>query len=381
MKIVYCTDSICYLGGIQKVTIAKANALSKVEGNDVYIIVTDNKLSPIAKVDPKVQVLDLNINYFENDWKGKFYVIKSILIKRSLHKKKLEYILNIIKPDIVISTGTSEKNFLPRLKIKSNPIFIREIHSIKNYRKLSASGIVDYIIAFWGDIIDYKYRISLYDRIVVLTNEDKNKNWKDNSKVIVIPNPLLLSKPVKSSLMKKCIITSGRLVPVKNFASLIRSFKNVVIRHPDWVLEIWGEGSERKRLEQLITEEKLIDSVFLKGYTNDIISKLMQASIFVCSSIFEGWSLAIIEAMSVGLPVVSYACPYGPKDIITNKLDGFLIPLNNESKLAEAICELIENEPLRLRMGCSAQLSSQNYSMSAIIGKWMNLFRELIISK
>ena len=231
------------------------------------------------------------------------------------------------------------------------------------------------------DIIDYKYRISLYDRIVVLTNEDKNENWKDNSKVIVIPNPLLLSKQDKSSLMKKCIISSGRLVPVKNFTSLIRSFKHVILKHPEWVLEIWGEGSDRRRLEQLIKEEKLTDVVFLRGYTNDIFSKLKQASIFVCSSVFEGWSLAIIEAMSVGLPIVSYACPYGPKDIITDKLDGFLIPLNDESKLSEAICELIENESLRIKMGSSAQLSSQNYSMNVIIEKWMNLFRELIVSK
>ena len=106
-------------------TIAKANALSNVEGNEVYIIVTDNKLSPIAKVNPKVQVIDLDINYFEDDWKGKLYVIKSILIKRRQHERQLEYILNIIKPDVVISTGTSEKNFLPRLKIKSSPVFIR----------------------------------------------------------------------------------------------------------------------------------------------------------------------------------------------------------------------------------------------------------------
>lgn len=110
MKIVYCTDSICYLGGIQNVTITKANGFAQM-GHQVWIIVTDNKYPPLHPIDPKVQVINLDINYFEDDWKSKFYVIKSILIKRKQHKKAISKLLNEIKPNVVISTGTSEKNF------------------------------------------------------------------------------------------------------------------------------------------------------------------------------------------------------------------------------------------------------------------------------
>ena len=95
MKIVYCVDSIKYLGGIQRVTIVKANALASIPSNDVYIVVADNKsgvmLSPLSD---KVHLVDLNVNYYEDDWKSKFYVIKGIIIKRKEHKKKLKAFLS-----------------------------------------------------------------------------------------------------------------------------------------------------------------------------------------------------------------------------------------------------------------------------------------------
>ena len=154
MKIVYCTDSICYPGGIQNITITKANGLAQM-GHQVWIIVTDNKYPPLHPVDPKVQVINLDINYFEDDWKSRFYVIKSILIKRKKHKKAISKLLNEIKPNVVISTGTSEKNFLAKIQIESKPVFIREIHSLKNYRLAHARTFIDKITKvshplYWG---------------------------------------------------------------------------------------------------------------------------------------------------------------------------------------------------------------------------------------
>ena len=109
MKIVYCTDSICYPGGIQTITIVKANALANIPGNEVWIVVTDNKQSPLKPL-VGVKLVDLDVNYFADDWKGYFYVVKNILLKRRIHKKRLRKVLDDIQPDVVISTGTSEKN-------------------------------------------------------------------------------------------------------------------------------------------------------------------------------------------------------------------------------------------------------------------------------
>ena len=162
MKIAYCTDSICYAGGIQRVTIAKANKLAL--KNEVWIIVTDNKDKPVFPLSTKVHLVNCDINYFEDDWKSRFYILKGIIYKRKQHKKRLKEILNQIQPDIVISTGTSEKNFLPYLSVSSHPVFIREIHSNKNYRSLHAQSVFDKLLAILGDFIDYRIHLKKYDR-------------------------------------------------------------------------------------------------------------------------------------------------------------------------------------------------------------------------
>ena len=307
MKIVYCTDSICYAGGIQTVTICKANALALIPNNTVWIIVTDNKERKLRLLNDAVHLIDLNINYFEDDWKSKYHLIKGFFIKRREHKKKLREVLNKIAPDVVISTGTSEKNFIPTLKIQSNPVFIREIHSVKNYRTLSAKNIFDKFIAYVGNLLDYHYHIRKYDKVVVLTEEDKRENWRDVPYVTAIPNPITINIDTQhSSLMNKTVIAVGRLVEPKNFQSLIRAWRIVYQKHPDWELHIWGSGHLQNSLQELIDLYKLQKSVSLKGYTYDIRTEMLKDSIYVLSSVFEGLPLVILEAMSCGLPVVSY---------------------------------------------------------------------------
>lgn len=376
MKIVYCTDSICYAGGIQRITIAKANALAQIEGNEIWIIVTDNKQRPVLPIDNKVHIIDLEINYFEDDWKSKFHILKGILIKRKQHQKKLENVLNQINPDIVISTGTSEKNFLPKIKVNSTPRFIREIHCTKNYRMLAATNLFEKTLAILGDLFDYSLFIKNYDKIVVLTDEDKNTNWKNNPKITVIPNPLTSPCKEQSTLNEKKVIAVGRLEYQKKFQSLIKAWTHVAKKHPDWKLEIWGEGSKRVELENLIAKLNLKRHVFLKGYTYNIEFQMLNASIFALSSIFEGFGLVIVEAMSCGLPVVSYACPCGPKDIITEGKDGFLVEINNEEALANKINLLIENEELRKQMSDAAKIKAKKYNIENITTMWMDLFKK-----
>ena len=374
MKIVYCTDSICYAGGIQRITIAKANALAQIKGNEVWIIVTDNKQKPVLPIDNKVHIIDLDINYFEDDWKSRWNVVKGIIIKRREHKHKLKDILNTIHPDIVISTGTSEKNFLPQIHVNSHPAFIREIHCTKNYRMLAATNLFDKVLALAGDCFDYSLFIKNYNKIVVLTEEDKSNNWKNNSQITVIPNPLTSPCKQQATLKEKKVIAVGRLVYQKNFQSLIKAWVKIASKHPDWKLEIWGEGAMRIELENLIEKLNLKRHVFLKGYTYDIQSEMLNASIYAMSSIFEGLPLVLIEAMSCGLPVVSYTCPCGPKDIIKEGKNGFLVDKNNESELSEKINYLIENPISRIEMGKQAKIRSKDYSTSNIIKQWMNLF-------
>ena len=304
--------------------------------------------------------------------------MKGILIKRRKHRRELKKALNIIRPDIVIAVGQSEKNLLPTIRGKW--AIIREFHYGRNYRLMSATTLFDQILAIAGNLADYLF-LRHYDQIVVLTHEDKDTHWKKFHNVNVIPNPIVPSNSRTATLDDNRVIAVGRLAYPKNFDSLIRAYSLVATRFPNWNLAIFGEGNERTSLEMTIKQRGLCHSIHLMGQTPNIPMELLSSSIFALSSRFEGFGLAILEAMNYGLPIVSYACPFGPRDIIRDGVDGFLVPTGNETMLAERICQLIEDKNLRRKMGAAARERAKEFSLEKVIPMWTNLFEELVKEK
>lgn len=377
MKIAYCIDTITAMGGIERVTIAKANALADIIGNQVFIIVTANNGNPVLSINPKINIINLNVNYGEDFGKNRLQVYQILFKKRKEHKYKLLATINEIKPEIIISTNQSEKNFIKTLNFNYQPTIIKEIHFCTNYRLIEAKTPLQKLVAKIGHFFDYHWNMKKIDQIILLTNEDKKLNWKNNDKVSVIPNPITSKSPYPPSTCKeKRVIAAGRLTYPKNFHSLINTWEQVVRKHPDWHLEIYGEGNEKNNLKDLISNLKLEDHVFLKGKTSDIFRAMSNSSIFILSSIYEGFGLVIVEAMSCGLPIISYACPHGPKDIITDGKDGFLVPCYNQEILAQKICHLIENEKKRQNMGLNAIEKAKKFQTDTIIQQWMDLFQK-----
>ena len=184
--------------------------------------------------------------------------------------------------------------------------------------------------------------------------QDKERNWKNDSKVVVISNPLTVNVEKHSSCSEKRVVAAGRLAYQKHFDALIDAWNIVHKKHQDWQLDIWGDGTEKDALQNQINQYGLQDTIQLKGYAQNVIEKMSDYSIFALSSRFEGFGLVILEAMANGVPVVSFACPCGPKDIITDGKDGILVPHENTALLAQGIINLIENEAKRIEMGQNA---------------------------
>ena len=362
-------------------TIVKANALAEIDGNEVFIVVTDNKKGLLVeKISSKVKLIDLDINYYKNDYKRSF--IENILVsicQRYKHRRKLKKFLKEINPDVVISIGMAEKFMIPAMRNRSWKI-IREFHYAKNYRIDFANTIFKRFLGHLGNFIEFKIGKYLlkWDCIVVLSNEDKSLNWKGWKNVAVIPNPTSFCSFNSSALNDRVVMSMGRLSTFKNFQSLISAFKIVVEKHPDWILRIYGEGSEKLSLINQIGKLGLQNNVFMMGYSNDVASCLLESSVFALSSLHEGFSLAIVEAMECGVPVVSYQCPCGPKDIISDGKDGFLIPVNDEVGMADRICHLIEDKEMRMKMGLNAKETAKKYYIENITKQWMSLFNDLI---
>ena len=376
MRIVYCTDSVCILGGVEIVTIVKANALAKIAGNEVWIVVADAQSAPIRPLEG-IHLVDLGVNYLTE-----YYGLTGYYKKNRLHKERLEKVLNDIKPDVVVATGKNEKNFLPSLQLVSKPLLIREMHIEKFYRlREKARNVKERSSRWLSQQYEYRWKIKGYDYIVVLTEEEKERNWKCWKNVSVMPNPITSVCDVKSTCEAKTAIAVGRLAEEKDFASLIRIWGKVTEKHPDWRLEIWGKGELEAALRQQIEESGLEGKVCLMGYTAEALQKMSQASLYLLTSMFEGFGLVLIEAMSVGLPLVSYMCPTGPKTIIEDGQNGYLVAVGDEKTFAERVCQLIEDEPLRKQMGQAGLKESEKYRIEDIAQRWMQLFRELLAKK
>lgn len=377
MRIVYCLNAICYGGGIERVTIAKANALADILGNEVWMLVTDNKFEPPLPLSEKVHLVDLGVRYYENQSANPFIDLLKESRKRKRHKALLQAELEKILPDVLISVGQGEKYILPALKLSSNPTLIREIHYYKHYRRDFADNWQKKLLAHLAEWYDYGWKIRKYDAIVSLTNTDKSKYWKNDAKVHVIPNPVIAKPASISTCENKVVMAVGRLVAQKNFCSLLHAWQKVEALHPDWQLQIWGEGKQRPLLLQTIAELGLHNAE-LKGFSSQIIDQYAEASMLAVTSRYEGFGQMIIEAMTAGLPVVSYNCPCGPCDIISEGADGFLVETGNDKALAERLIWLIEHSDDRKAMGANAVIKAAHYSIDVVMDRWMNLFGNLI---
>ena len=204
--------------------------------------------------------------------------------------------------------------------------------------------------------------------------------WRNNhSHVEAIPNIVHFNKGPVALLDCKRIIWVGRFDYQKCPMEIINIWRMVYSKFPYWHLDIYGEGEQRQELEHVALSLNMNIHIHLP--TDKIINIYIESSILVSTSLFEPFGLVLPEAMSCGLPVVAFDCPYGPADIITDGDDGFLIKNRDIQAFADRVCQLMANEDLRCQMGQCGIESSQRYQADRIMPMWKELFQSLIHSK
>jgi len=376
-KIVYLTPALYMAGGVERVLTLKANYFAEHFGYDITIILTDGKDKPLFyPLSDKVKVINLDIN-FEELWTCSF--VKKIFVylkKQRLYKKRVREELMRLRPDITISLLRREINFINDIKDGSRKI--GELHvnraNYRNFEQDDANFIKSLFAKFWMRSLVGK--LKRLDRFVVLTEEDKLA-WPELSNVCVIPDPLSFKATQQSPLTARRVIAVGRYVYQKGFDLLLQAWAKVEKECPDWQLAIFGDGERAPYQQQM--DELGIDSsrCHLNGPTSNIQQEYANSSLFVFSSRFEGFGMVLVEAMSCGLPVVSFACPCGPKDIVRDGEDGLLVESGNIDKLAEAMMKMIREDNLRTSMAQSAMVNVERFRIERIAQQWKLLFTSL----
>lgn len=360
-KKIYFYISNLAKGGAERVCINLAEYFHS-SGYDVAII-TSYKSNEEYNLSSKIRRILLNETYYS----GNIIYRNLILIKR------LRQIIKIDKPDIIISF-MAESNL--RLLLSTIGLDVTRIVSVRNDPDEEYKGLIGRIV---GKLILPTANGCVYQT-------EQAKNWfpkKLRDKSAVIKNPVreevfnITRNPVTGR-----IINIGRLEDQKNQKMLINSFEIVLEKYPKADLLIYGEGGLRDELEKIIANKGLNDNIKLCGYFNDIGSTLSKADIFILSSDYEGLPNSLMEALSAGVPCISTDCPCGgPKSLIVNGVNGILVPTNDESKLAEAIIDLLSDDSKKENLSKNAKEFSKDYSTEIINNEWKDYLELVAASK
>lgn len=367
MRILYVTDALAIWGGLERVLVEKATFLAAHDGYEVFMLtICQGGHSFPFPLDNKVTHVDLNIPFYSQYQYSGIYRLISL---RRLHhdcRSALRQQLNHLNPDVIVCPRIE---FVKDIcKVKGDIPLMFESHSSFWTSRFEGAGLLRRLHTWWMNLSAKRVQA-----VVALTEGDAAEWRKVNKSVFVIADVVRVRREGIRREGEKSVIYVGRLSRQKDIGSLLAIWQMVRQRHPDWHLHVYGEKGD---IEESIWQQLHEDGNGITIYppTADIMDVYQQYAMLLLTSRYEPFGMVLPEAMSCGLPVVSFDCPYGPADIITDSVDGFLVKDRDLKDFADKVCLLIENTDLCRQMGQAAIHSSQRYQADRIMPVWYELF-------
>lgn len=374
MKLLYVENTLAIFGGMERVLVDKLNWLVEYGGYEVCLLTVNQGDHPVVfPLHPKVEYHDLRIRFHQkyqySGWKRyqQSNHLHTLFLQR-LAEKICEY-----SPDVIVCMRL--EYIYDVIKVKGNiPLVFESHNSCLGYKFENERWVRRLQVWF------YHRQLRKIQSVVALTHGDAME-WKKLAPTVrVIPNVVHLNETGHlSDCSSKSVIFVGRYSYQKDISTLLQIWERVHLRHPDWMLHLFG-GYGNEQDELLPQIRKMDMNVVVHEPTASIFEEYLKCSMLLMTSRYEPFGLVLPEAMSCGIPVVAFDCPYGPADIITDQVDGFLIKNRNVDDFVDKVCLLMEDEGLRRKMGEAGIQSSQRYEASRVMPQWDELFQELLLS-
>lgn len=368
MKIMYVSDALAIWGGLERVLAGKANLLASREGYEIFVVTANQGQHPLPyPLDKRVGFCDLDIRFHQQ---YQFHSIRRWRMRlqlQRLFKERLRQQIESVRPDVIVCMRIEFVKTLA--EVKGDIPLVFESHSSCLMRRFEGYSFLRRCHAAW-----LNRQVRRTQTVVALTEGDAAEWRKITPRVTVIPNIVSLNEGGSVTDGKsKTVMFVGRFSKQKDLGSLLRIWELVSRRHPDWQLHIYGGyGEEQERLMPIV--KGLGERVVVHEPTDRILTEYKKHAVLLLTSLFEPFGLVMPEAMSCGLPVVAFDCPYGPADIITDGLDGFLVKGRSVERFAEKVCQLIEQPALRRKMGQAAVGAAKRYRAVNVLPQWEALF-------
>lgn len=363
-KLLYITNGINGSGGLERVLSIKTSLLITDYNYEVHVLVLNNAhLKPFYTFSDKINFHSINV-----DGNVISYFIK--------YRKGIKRILKKTQPDLISVCDDGLKGMLfPNIFGKSTPVIYERHASFNIFKKEEKQSFIERIkFNIYGILI--KLSAKKFDKFIVLT-QNNLKEW-NLPNMQVIPNSLSFYPNESSSHNIRKVIAVGSHSFNKGFDRLLKIWQEVIKNNPLWQLEIYGKKDYNHSLEKLAKDYKIEKSVTFFNPVKNIQEKYLASSIYVLPSRSEGFGMVLIEAMACGVPCISFDCPSGPRDIISNNKDGFLIENGDVEFFSKALIDLIENKEKRKKMGSLAKENVKRYLPEQVMPLWDELFNSLI---
>lgn len=356
-KLLYITTNLQGSGGVSRILSVKLNHLIENYGYTVHVITTNNKS------DTFFYGFNSNIVFHKIDFEdfGLSHLLK--------YKNRLQEIADEINPNVIINCDNGLKGSLLPYLINTAAL-IYERHGSRHLKTFTRiEGLKNKLANFILDRSLHKYKA------FIVLNEEEKKHWNANN-VKVLSNPLWFNPLQRTNkLQNKVALAIGRHSVEKQFDVLLKTWQKVVVDFPDWTLKVYGEKDDKLKLENLVDKLNLKNHVQLYKPTKNIDQVYKNASMLLNTSSSEAFGLVIMEAMAFGLPVIAFDAVSGPKALILNEKNGFLVKNNDVQAYADRVRILIQDEKLRQAMGKSSKESVKKLNLESIMKQWHHLFQ------